>query len=159
MFGAGALCLSLSACAGQRDHELRLAEELGRARADAAWHAARTAEMEARLTRLEQRLQTASTASTPRDSDVQSRLEYLITLNERLLSAQSVTPAAAEPTTLTAATSSTPEEQLRALVEQLRGRPGRFKGPLTREQNSALRLLLTPERQLDAQNPWDTPWR
>jgi hypothetical protein len=52
------------------------------------------------------------------------------------------------------ASSPSEEQQLRALVERLRGRPGSLHGGLSREQEEALRVLTRPERQLDVANPW-----
>jgi hypothetical protein len=172
LLAAGGLGLSASACVGQRDQELRLSEELGRARANAAWQEARVAELDARLSRLEHPL-----ASPPADAHLlQPRLDRLIAQNERLLAerptacvaapAAPATPhGAGASTSRTSSTStsatadtgdtqSTLEEQLRTLVERLRGHRDRFRGPLTREQNEALRVLLKPERQLDSENPW-----
>jgi hypothetical protein len=156
-WAAALLWLSVSGCAGQRDQELRLAEELGRARADAAWHAARATQLEARLSRLELRTVESPPSRTTDDAELVKRLDRLIALNAR--PAPEAGPLAAAPQATCVSDAQSPTEaQIRTLVERLRGRPGRFNGPLTRDQNETLRKLLKPERQLDADNPWPEPW-
>jgi len=168
LVGAVALCLGLGGCAGQRDQELRLSEELGRARAEASFQQARVAQLELRLSGLEQRVVSRPELRAPEQPELLNRLDRLIELNERLLAEQTRVAPAAENVAPTNATTQgsasaangslgpTPsdEEQLRALVERMRGHPGRLNGVLTREQNDALRFLTKPERQLDSENPW-----
>ena len=152
---AAGLWLSVSACAGQRDQELRLAEDLGRMRAEAAWHAARATELEARLTRLEERKTETPASRASDDRELLNRFARLIALSAHPAPEQPALPAAGEAqTACVSETQSSPEEQIRTLVERLRGHPGRVNGPLTRDQNEALRRLLKPERQLDSDNPW-----
>ena len=167
MLGATVLAAALCGCAVQHDDALRLSEELGRARADAAWQQSRAAALEARLARLEQRVDTAAPrAPSVDDRELLNRLDRLITENNRLL-AERVAPPVPSASAVSSTTAPppasalparagmpTPEAQLRALVEQLRGRPGSLHGGLTREQEDALRVLMRPERKLDAENPW-----
>jgi hypothetical protein len=156
---AAGLWLSVSACAGQHDQELRLAEELGRARAEATWHAARAAQLESRLSRLEQRIAESPPNRTADDAELEKRLDRLIALNARTALEPPSPPATAgAQATCASDTQSPPEAQIRVLVERLRGRPDRLKGPLTRDQNETLRKLLKPERQLDRDNPWPEAW-
>ena len=152
--GAALLGVGLSGCASQQGESLRLSEELGRARADAAWQQAHAAELEARVLRLEQR--TAVTAGVQRAEDRQlvSRLDRLLEMNARLLAQRSEASPPAVHATPTRAAKLSDEQQLRALVERLRGHAGSPHGGLTREQENALRVLTRPERQLDAENPW-----
>jgi len=63
-------------------------------------------------------------------------------------------PKATTSTTAAAGPMLSDEQQLRALVERLRGHPGSPHGGLTREQENALRVLTRPERALDSENPW-----
>ena len=182
-YGAGpllvglTLCAGLSGCAAQHDESLRLSEELGRARVEAAWQQARAAELEARLSRLEQRASAPPAGSSAAERDLMSRLDQLIAVNERVLAAHAalivpapapapassastgakaavVAPPAPAALTPTSAPALDQEQQLRALVEKLRGHPAGLHGVLTREQENALRVLTRPERQLDADNPW-----
>ena len=172
LLGAAVLSVALGGCAVQHDDALRLSEELGRARADAAWQQTRAAALEARLARLEQRVDTAAPRAPSTDErELLNRLDRLIAENNRLLaeraappvpSASAVSSTTAPPPLPAAVASALParaatpsvEAQLRALVEQLRGRPGSLHGGLTREQEDALRVLMRPERKLDAENPW-----
>ena len=175
LLGALGLCMGAVGCAAQHDDALRLSEELGRARADAAWNQARANELESRLARLEQRAAAQSTSS-PEEHALVRHLDRLLEMNERLLAERSAapapspaTPASAPPphpntppasaassaaTVATTATVLSDEQQLRALVERLRGHAGSPHGGLTREQENALRVLIRPERALDTENPW-----
>jgi hypothetical protein len=173
----------MPACAAQHDDSLRLSEELGRARADAAWQKERAAQLESRMSQLEQRVASGLSTRRPEDREVVSRLERLIDMNERLLleraaaglpasapaaaglppsapaAATSGTPAGGAPTSAVSNPSARPltlseEQELRALVERLRGHAGTPRGGLTREQEAALRVLTRPERKLDAESPW-----
>jgi len=174
----------MAGCAAQHDDSLRLSEELGRARADAAWQQARAAELESRMSKLEQRTATALSAQRPEDHALLARLDRVLALNERLLAerapgslpaasgAPSTTPAPAalsptantlEPTALPpSASTSLPgdasmsyqEQVLRTLLERLRTHRASPHGGLTREQENALRVLTRPERPLDTENPW-----
>jgi len=174
LLGVAGLCLGMAGCAAQHDDSLRLSEELGRARADAAWQAARAAQLEARMLRLEQRTATAPSARPAEDRELLARLDRLIEINQRLL-AERATPAlpvdgaarkgTTVPTTPPPAAASTTsgdalmlsqEQELRALVERMRGHRGSPHGGLTREQENALRVLTRPERTLDGGNPWTT---
>lgn len=154
--GTAALCVALAGCASQHDESLRLSEELGRARADAAWQQARAAELEARMSRLEQRAGMALVDRRAEDRELVNRLDRLMAMNERLLAERNPAPVpAAEPTlSPTPSPIPNPEQELRALVERLRGHPGSPHGGLTREQEGALRVLMRPERTLDTENPW-----
>jgi len=177
LLGAIALSIAMTTgCAAQHDDALRLSEELGRARADAAWQQAHAAELESRVARLEQSTRAGVSASSNELQELQRRLDRLMAMNESLLAARiaavapSPTPAANAPpvaspkaapgnppaATLapTGAVAPSEEQQLRALVERMRGRPGRPHGGLTREQEEALRVLTRPERTLDTENPW-----
>jgi hypothetical protein len=179
LLGVAGLGAFVAGCAAQRDDSLRLSEELGRARADAAWQRAHAADLESRLSRLEQRAATGLTTRHAEERELSSRLDRLIEMNERLLEQRSAAnlpasgaatlpassaangiPArhALPPAALSIASSGAPplsdEQQLRALVVRLRGRPGGPNGGLTREQEGALRVLTRPERKLDAENPW-----
>ncbi|HEY3252731.1 MAG TPA: hypothetical protein VGJ91_02245 [Polyangiaceae bacterium] len=176
LIGVAALCASTAGCAAQHDDSLRLSEELGRAHADAAWQAAHAAELEARLSRLEQRAEGAQAAQRAGDRELLSRLDRLIALNERLLAeraaaappASGATPSgtasnsavssssapAARPSVTSAGVTLSQEQELRALVERMRGRPGSPHGGLSHEQEEALRVLTRPERKLDADSPW-----
>jgi len=167
----------LSGCAAQHDDALRLSEELGRARADAAWQQAHAAELESRVARLEQTSRAGVSPLSSELLELQRRLDRLMVMNESLLAARAVAaiPPSAAPTanpapvtTPKGALSNPPaaalaptgallpsdEQQLRALVERMRGRPGRPHGGLTREQEEALRVLTRTERTLDTENPW-----
>lgn len=153
----------LSGCAGQHDEALRLSEELGRARADAAAQQARAAALESRVSRIEG----ASLFANARQSEnreLLNRLDRLVALNERLIADRTTPPGAAfdpstpagagpSPAPIAQATSTTltDEEQLRALVIRMRGREGRPHDGLTREQEAALRVLTQPERKLDTE--------
>jgi hypothetical protein len=166
-----ALCFGMASCAAQRDDSLRLSEELGRARADAAWQEARATEFEARMSRLEQRANAALSIQRSEERALSSRIDRLLEMNERLLAERSAAalptsgalggtpttgavPAAATSTASNEPPGQNDEQALRALVERLRGRPGSPHGGLTREQEAALRVLSRPERKLDAENPW-----
>ena len=186
---AALFCVGMVGCASQHDEALRLGEELGRARADAAWQQARAAELESRVSRLEQRATEATRVRSAQDDRVVRRLDRLIEMNESLLASRIAAPlpnaalataplsdgatsappqpkpskitASSAPSSRLMSTASvsdapapTPEQQLRTLVERLRGRPGRLHGTLTREQEDALRVLLRTERTLDADNPY-----
>jgi hypothetical protein len=169
-------------CAAQHDDSLRLSEELGRARAEAAWQQSRAAELEARVSRLEQHSTESARLGSAQEDKVLLRLDRLLEMNQSLLAARTTAPlsdvpaaavplpdgAAATPpqtkpspvkiataiSTTPEAPARSPEQQLRALVESMRGRPGRLGGTLTREQEDALRVLLRTERALDAENPY-----
>ena len=162
--GAASL-LICSACANQRDNDLRMLDELAQARAEAKAADAHAAALEARLLRLERSAPLRASSAAPVNRAVLDRLDYLIRINEgRLSEAQNdaflpeespgARTADADGSRLSA---STAEQELRGLVERLRGRRDRFHGPLTREQEKALRVLLHPERQLDVESPWATP--
>jgi hypothetical protein len=177
IFGSSALwavaaCIGLAACGGQRDQELRLSEELGRARADAAWHEARAAELGVRVSQLEQRVASDTANRVARERELESRLDRMTALQERVVASAperqpppaTVTEKVAPPleskaeTESARETESALEAELRSTIERLRGEPGRFNRPLTRRQSAALRVLLKPERQLDSENPWQEPW-
>ena len=157
--GAGALGLALAGCASQHDDSLRLSEELGRARADAAWQQARAAALESRMSRLESAAAVLSAAQA-NDRELVSRIDRLLEQNARLLAEHRPTPARSEPSAAPSAPPSeraatlSEEDQLRALVERMRGRPGVPHGGLTREQEAALRVLTRPERKLDTEKLW-----
>src|SRR6478735_5636697 len=74
----------LSGCAAQHDDALRLSDELGRARADAAAQQARAAALESRLARIEQRQGMSEPRADTRE--LLARLDRMLELNERLLS-------------------------------------------------------------------------
>ena len=172
LLSATAVCVLMGGCAAAHDDSLRLGEELGRARAEAAWQQARAAELEARISRLEQRAAGTTSTRSAEERELSSRLERLIAVNERLLAERASPPASAPsgltgpaaplPSQVTAAAAATPtsaripsqEQELRALVERMRGRPGSPRGGLTTEQEAALRVLLRPERTLDTESPW-----
>ncbi|HYQ00294.1 MAG TPA: hypothetical protein VER96_16575 [Polyangiaceae bacterium] len=162
LLGAAAL-LGLGGCAGQQAESLQLSEELGRARADAAWQRSRVAEFEERMSRLEQRAGVAQSMQRADERALLSRLERLIAINERLVAERAAAqPPAQSPASSDAKaaqavpTQSTADDEqaLRALVERLRGHPGSPHGGLSREQEEALRVLTRPERVLDTENPW-----
>lgn len=151
----------LSGCAAQHDEALRLSEELGRARADAAAQQARAAALESRMSRLEGAALFAN-GRQPENRELLNRLDRLVALNEKLLVERATPPSAAvspspapspAPTAEVASTLSD-EEQLRALVVRMRGRAGRPHDGLTRDQEAALRLLTQPERKLDTEAFW-----
>ena len=183
LLGAAALCLGMAGCAAQHDDSLRLSEELGRARADAAWQLARAAELESRISRLEKGAANAPlSAQRPEDRALLARLDHMIELNERLLAERAqaslpnagsapkgtpaptaLPPSSSPPSTLPASASNAvpsdaamtnQEQALRALVERMRGHQGSPHGGLSREQENALRVLTRPERPLDTENPW-----
>ena len=123
------------------------------------------------MSQLEQRAAALQSTQRTEDRELLTRLERLIEMNERLFAERAaalappsaVPPAAAPPVPAPPATTKTAtvtepalsdEQALRALVERLRGRPGRPHGGLTREQEQALHVLLQPERKLDTENPW-----
>lgn len=140
---------ALLGCAAQHDDALRLSEELGRARADAAAQHARAAELESRMARLEQRQ--AMSERRPGERELLVRLDRLIELNAKLVAERAAPPTPTPTPSADSVKASAPsdEEQLRALVERMRGRPGRPHGGLSREQEAALRVLTQPERKLD----------
>jgi len=138
---------ALIGCAAQHEDALRLSEELGRARADAAAQQARAAVLESRLSRIEQRQAISEPQADTRE--LLARLDRLLELNQRLLAERSPPPTASTESAQPATPALSDEEQLRALVERMRGRPGRPHGGLSREQEAALRLLSQPERKLD----------
>src|SRR4051812_22046023 len=70
LLAATTLGLALAGCASQHDETLRLSEELGRARADAAWQQAHAAALEARMSRLEQSAALASSTRHPEDREL-----------------------------------------------------------------------------------------
>jgi len=154
LLAATTLGLALAGCASQHDESLRLSEELGRARADAAWQQAHAAALEARMSRLEQSAAVASSTRHPEDRELLNRLDRLLAMNERLLADhKEPTTSSVEPSASSASPLSQ-EDELRALVERMRGRPGRPNGGLTREQEAALRVLTRPERKLDTESLW-----
>ena len=138
---------ALVGCAAQHDDALRLSEELGRARADAAAQQARAAALESRLSRIEQRQAMSEPRADTRE--LLGRLDRLLELNQRLLAEHAGPPTGSTESAQPTAPALSDEEQLRALVERMRGRPGRPHGGLSREQEAALRLLIQPERKLD----------
>ena len=171
LLGATTLCLAIFGCAAQHDDTSALNAELIRARADAAAQQTRAADLEARLTRLEQQTATARSAQ---DRQVLNHLDRLLDMNERLLSARETPPtsdaqrtaqatpqpqtkapkpSAAQSSPSTETQEADEEQQLRALVERMRGRQGSLRGGLTVEQENALRVLLRSERKLDSENP------
>ena len=171
LVGAAALGLGGAGCAAQQGDSLRVSEELGRARADAAWQQARAAELESRILRLEQQTNATVSARAADERALARRLDRLLEMNERLLAERAATPVSASPPALpvtsppavTASPTShaaaganllSDEQELRALVLRLRGRADSPHGGLTREQEAALRVLTRPERTLDAENPW-----
>jgi len=158
VLGAATCCIGLAGCAAQQGDSLRLSEELGRARADAAWQQARAAGFESRMSQLEQRAaaaQSAQSMQSAQDRALSRRLDRLLELNERLLAERGAAPVATPtPTAARAEPTLTQEQELRALVERMRGRAGSPHGGLTREQEDALRVLTRPERKLDMDNPW-----
>lgn len=174
LLGAAALCAGVAGCAAQHDDSLRLSEELGRARAEASWQQAHAAELESRMSRLEQRAGLATSAQRGEDRELLYRLDRLIALNERLLAERAAAsaptgssvpnstpaPASLRPTATSTGSAGgaalSPEQELRALVERMRGRQGSPHGGLSHEQEEALRVLTRPERKLDADNPWAT---
>ncbi len=85
LFGTAALCVGAAGCAADHDDSLRLSEELARTRADAAWQQARAAELESRISRLEQRAGEASSARSAEERLLWSRIDRLLELNETLL--------------------------------------------------------------------------
>ena len=167
LFGAALLCVGLFGCAAQHDDIAGLSAELARARTVAAAQQAHAAELEARLTRLEQ--QSASGRSAE-EGKLSTQIDRLLDVNERLLLARNTpAPIDAQPPAAAAPRAPLPtspknsaaldtaqaneEQQLRALVERMRGRAGSLRGGLTVEQENALRVLLRSERKLDSENP------
>lgn len=104
------------------------------------------------MSRLEQRAGAALIDRRAEDRELVNRLDRLMAMNERLLAEHAPAPVPAAEPTLSPTLS--PEQELRALVERLRGHPGSPHGGLTREQEGALRVLMRPERTLDTENPW-----
>jgi hypothetical protein len=167
LLGTTVLCGGLFGCATEHDDIAGLSAELWRARADAAAQQAHSAALEARLTRLEQE---STSGRSAEESKLSTQIDRLLDVNERLLVART-TPApsdaqppaqatSAAPAPTSAKTSAAPdteeaneEQQLRALVERMRGRPGSLRGGLTVEQENALGVLLRSERKLDSENP------
>lgn len=181
LVGVAALGLGGAGCAAQHGDSLRVSEELGRARADAAWQQARAAELESRISRLEQQTSATVSAQGADERALARRLDRLLEMNERLLAERAATPVpaslpalpvastpalpvASAPAATASPTSSATagadllrdEQELRALVLRLRGRADSPHGGLTREQEAALRVLIRPERTLDTENPWPT---
>jgi hypothetical protein len=160
LFAVVVLGGALSGCASQQNEALRLSEELGRSRADAATQQAHAAELESRLSRLEQNAAVSASERRSDERELSRRLDRLIELNARLLAEHApvavapapIAPASASP--VSASKTLTEGDQLRALVEHMRGKPGRPHGGLTREQEAALQVLLRPERQLDTDALW-----
>ena len=148
-FGTAVLGGTLLGCAAQHDDALRLSEELGRARADAAAQHALAAELESRLSRLERRQ--ALSEPRPNERELLLRLDRLIELNAKLVAERAAPPTPTPITNSVEAPAASDEQQLRALVERMRGRPGRPHGGLSREQEAALRVLTQPERKLDTE--------
>ena len=110
------------------------------------------------MSQLEQRAaaaQSAQSTQSAQDRALSRRLDRLIELNELLLAERGAAPVATPtPTAARAEPTLTQEQELRALVERMRGRAGSPHGGLTREQEDALRVLTRPERKLDMDNPW-----
>jgi hypothetical protein len=79
------------------------------------------------------------------------RLDRLIELNAKLVAERAAPPTPTPITNSVEAPAASDEQQLRALVERMRGRPGRPHGGLSREQEAALRVLTQPERKLDTE--------
>jgi hypothetical protein len=176
--GAAVLSVAASGCIAQPEDTLRVHEELGRARAEAAWQQAHAAQLQAQAAALESRLsrlERTSDGDANRNNEASqllSRLDRLLDMNERLLAERAVAPAPGDPApagvkaplapavvaTKTAALDDalTPsqEQRLRALVASVLAQSGNAHGGLTREQENALRLLMRAERKLDTQNPW-----
>lgn len=130
---------------------------------------------QARVARLEARLTEFERAQARRDQaeiinaqrQVIERLDRLIALNEKVLEqerpdsqATEAEPAQAAPAQVEATprapfeTGLSFKEKLKALMDELRDDPSPWRGGLSPEQNQALRVLLRPERSLDANNPW-----
>lgn len=154
VLGTAALLGTLAGCAAQHDDALRLSKELGRARAETVAQRVQAAALESRVARIEQNAALITSARRAEPSALLSRLDRLIELNEKLLAERSNPESSCPDSSVDGATSLTDEQQLRALVERMRGSPGRPHGGLTREQEAALRVLLVPERKLDTENLW-----
>ena len=177
----GAVLSAASGCIAQPDDTLRVHEELGRARAAAAWQQAHAAQLEAQTAVLESRISRLERTTddnrsrSGEESQLLSRLERLLEVNERLLAERGAPPASGVPApagqkavtttpalaTRTAALDNeaiTPGQarQLRVLLESILASPDDAHRVLTREQENALRLLVRSGRKLDTQNPWPT---
>lgn len=112
------------------------------------------------MSRLEQNSVLASNDRRADNRELTTRLDRLVELNAKLLATQAPSSvASSEPNACPASAPSPPptlsdEEQLRALVERMRGQPGRPHGGLSREQEAALQVLTRPERKLDTEALW-----
>jgi hypothetical protein len=146
---ASSLVWLLTGCAhGSAEAPLLL--ELERTRTQAAEERARVAELETRLTHLEQRPRTDGNSWRVAD-----KLDRLISLQRRLLE------RAEQPDRDAAGAACGPglddtasfEDQLSHLLERLRSEPPPWRGGLSREKREALRVLMRQDRTLDTQNP------
>lgn len=106
------------------------------------------------MSRLEQTAGVALSARRPEERELLGRIDRLIEQNERLLVQRDAPATSSSAASAAPASALSPEEELRALVERMRGRPGHPHGGLTREQEAALRVLTRPERKLDTENLW-----
>ena len=149
-FAAIALTGLLGGCAhGAADAPLLL--ELERSRTQAAEERVRVAELELRLTRLEQRPR-----SDTNSWRVADKLDRLISLQRQLL--ERVEQAqdkdgSGSPRGSSDGEDESFEEQLGRLLERLRSEPPPWRGGLSREKREALRVLMRQDRALDTQNP------
>lgn len=75
---AAVLGVALAGCASQHDDALRLSEELGRARADAATQQALAAALESRVSQLEQSSALAARERRTEERDLSRRLDRLM---------------------------------------------------------------------------------
>jgi hypothetical protein len=122
---------------------------------------ARIAALEARLARMDQVNGAPPASADATDQRLLERMDRLIDLNQRVLLAehfrQPIDPALADGAaqgTNGCGDSADPREELRRLVERMYGGSSGFRGGLSVEQSEALKVLLRPERSLDAHNPW-----
>lgn len=172
LLGATALALGwlASGCVAGHTSDPLLKAELAEAQQRNALERQRVMALEARIADLEResasRMQRErSEARAFENRQVLQKLNELLEVNQRLLREaerarkRDEAPAVAKqepeepaPTDLPAAQSR--EEQLRQIVFEMHGEPGRWRDGLSLEQSEALRVLLKSERPLDLKNPW-----
>jgi hypothetical protein len=144
------LCALLTGCAhGSAEAPLLL--ELERSRTQAAEERARIAELETRLSQLEQRPRVDTSSWRVAD-----KLDRLISLQRQLLERVEQGQDKNEAGPICGAgpdDQASFDDQLAHLLERLRSEPPPWRGGLSREKREALRVLMRQDRTLDTRNP------
>jgi len=156
ILGLTSLALGALGCATHTDENRRLIAELGRAERSAFDDQQRIADLEWRLKESEAQRDAEVKRSAARQlSAVVERLDALLEQNQTLVHAAVAPTEGSSMCTVSGPDDGTdPKAHLRYWAERLRSSSTGFRGGLTREQSSALNVLLKHERWLDPKNPW-----